>query len=144
MSTFRLANPRMFAKAFHSSSMSIPHSNETTYTIEVPSNSYNLQCSTAPRSIDVDVNLKIQMAVVVSLLQLGLFCCLSNPKARPSMGEVNRLLHQIRDIKYESFIMTILMPSLPTTKPLGLYDPSEFSSSTILSNYVAPSPSSLV
>jgi len=88
--------------------------------------------------------LEIQTAMVVSLLQLGLFCCLPNPKARPSMGEVNQLLQQIRDIGDVSSIMTIPMPSLPATKPLGVYHSLEFSHSVVLSTSIAPSPTSLV
>jgi len=80
----------------------------------------------------------------VSLLQLGLFCCLPNPKARPSMGEVNRLLQQIREIGNESSITKVLMPSLPSTKPHGLYHSLEFSHNSIVVTSVAPSPTSLV
>jgi len=143
-SLFGMADPRML-ETFKPSSGFVPDSNERLEVPSLPLDSSNMNYSTSPRSIvEEHVDPKIQMAMVVSLLQLGLFCCLPNPKARPSMGEVNRLLQQIRDIEYESPIMTILISSLPNTKPLGLHDSLEFASSSILSTFVAPSPISLV
>jgi len=89
---FRLVDPRMIAQASRLSSKSKPLSHKTTHITEVlslSSISNNLNFSTTPTSMDVDVGLEIQTTMVVSLLQLGLFCCLPNPKARASMGEVN-------------------------------------------------------
>jgi len=64
-------------------------------TFQPPSESNHLNCNTTQKSIVRNVNLEINTAIIVSFLQLGLFCCLPNPKARPSMGEVTRLLQQI-------------------------------------------------
>jgi len=142
-SLFDMADPRML-RTFEPSSGFVPVFDERLQVLGLPSHSSDLNCKIGSRSIVADVDLKIQTTMVVNLLQLGLFCCLPNPKARPSMREVNRLLQQIQDIEYESPIMTTLIPSLPATKPLGLYDSLEFSCNAILSTSIVPSPTSLV
>jgi len=139
-SLFRLADPKMF----ETSSKFVPLCVETIYATEapsLPSNSYNLNCSTTPRSIDGDVGLEIQMTMVLSLLQLGLFCCLPNPKDRPTIGEVNRLLQAIGDI---SSITTIPVLPLPTKQPSGIYHSLESSYNDILSTSITSLPTSLV
>jgi hypothetical protein len=142
-SLFGMVDPRMLG-TFEPSSEFVPIFDGRVQDPILPSSS-SLDSNTTLESIVADVDPETQRAMVVSLLQLGLFCCLPNPKARPSMGEVNRLLHQIRDIEYESPITTIPMPSLPATKPIGLYDSLEFPpSSASLSSSIAPSPTSLV
>lgn len=71
----------------------------------------------------------VVMVMVKSLLQLGLLCCLPNPKARPTMAQVIRILQQIGDIDNAEYALSnvISMPPLPESKPLGLYRSMEFS-----------------
>lgn len=64
---------------------------------------------------------------VIDLLHLELLYCLFNLKAWPSIGQVNGMLLQIRDIENVSTITMISMLSLLATKPLGLYHSLEFS-----------------
>jgi len=81
-------------------------------------------------SIVLDVDVQVHINMVVDLLRLGLLCCLPNPKARPSMGQVNRILQQISDMENASTIAKfelISMPSLPATNPWRLYNSVEFS-----------------
>ncbi|KAG0588516.1 hypothetical protein KC19_2G249100 [Ceratodon purpureus] len=100
-----------------------------TYAAQTPdpltSNSHNLTDNVPVLTLADDI--EVQKAIVVQLLHLGLLCCLPNPKARPSMAQVNRILHQIRDMESISAVTNISMPSLPTTKPPGLYRSLEFS-----------------
>jgi len=79
----------------------------------------------------VDFDAQVYATMVVDLLRLGLFCCLPNPKARPSMGQVNRILQQIRDMVNVSSISSVVMPFLPATKPLGLFHSLEFSQTSL-------------
>jgi len=113
-------------------------------TLQFPREAENLNCNTSPKSVVANVDLEIKIAKIVNLLQLGLFCCLPNPKTRPSMGEVNRLLQEIQDIGNKSSITTVLMPSLPSTKPPGLYHLLEFSHNSMAGTSIAHSPTSLV
>ncbi|KAG0625346.1 hypothetical protein M758_2G047300 [Ceratodon purpureus] len=76
----------------------------------------------------VDVDVELQAAVIVNLLHVGLMCCLPNPKERPTMRQVNEILRQIRDM--ENGLLVVSMPSLPPTKPVGLYRSMEAALST--------------
>jgi serine/threonine protein kinase len=60
--------------------------------------------------------------ILKNLLHLGLLCCLSNPKARPTIEMVIQVLQQIGYIdNVDNTITNVSMPSLPNTKLLGLY-----------------------
>jgi len=103
-----------------------------------PSNSHDLIESNASESTVVDIDIEVNKAMVVNLLHLGLLCCLPNPKARPSMGQVNGFLQQIREMENLSTVTTIPMPSLPTNKPLGLYHTLDFLKVVINSSSSTP------
>ena len=82
-------------------------------------NDYNMPMELAAEEVEVERTIK-------NLLELGLMCCLPNPKARPTMGQVMQILQQINDIDNVDHVI-ISMPPLPKTKPLGLYSSMEFS-----------------
>jgi serine/threonine protein kinase len=126
--------------ALHDDSEPI-HATQTSHD-PLTSNSQNLTDNNVPLST-VANGIELQKAMVVHLLHLGLLCCLPNPKARPSMGQVNRILQQMRDMENVSAITEISMPPLPATKPQGLYRSLEFSQ-TSLSASSSRSPASSV
>jgi len=99
-------------------------------------NSHNVnQSNIATSEIVVDVDIEVQKLTVVHLLRLGLLCCLPNPKARPPLAQVNGILQEIGHIMGNiSTVTSISMPSLPATKPLGLYHSLEFSQVALLSD----------
>ncbi|KAG0567903.1 hypothetical protein KC19_7G170800 [Ceratodon purpureus] len=69
---------------------------------------------------------------VVSLLHLGLRCCLSDPESRPSMKVVKQVIMQVQSITAEEDPMSALkcMPPLPSMMPL-LRESSALGSSLI-------------
>jgi len=142
-SLLSVADPRLL-ETFQLSSESIPLHDESSYEyptqiLPSPSHSHDSPNNNESESTIVDVDVEVQKTTIVNLLHLGLLCCLPNPKARPSMRQVNRILRQIRDMENESTISIISMPSLPATKPFGLYRSLEFSQ-TALSFSSGPSP----
>lgn len=105
-----------------------------------PLNSHNLVDNKIFASAVVDTDFEVRKMMVVNLLHLGLLCSLPNPKAQPAMGQVNRILQQIRDMESTTPLITRMsMPPLPATKPLGLYRSLE-SSQTASSFSDGPSP----
>jgi serine/threonine protein kinase len=80
---------------------------------------YNMPILVAEDDVEVERTIK-------NLLHLGLMCCLPNPKARPTMGQVMQIMQQINGIDNIDCIITS-MPPLPKTKPPGLYSSIEFS-----------------
>ncbi|KAG0569245.1 hypothetical protein KC19_6G076800 [Ceratodon purpureus] len=70
------------------------------------SNSQNMDISTS-----VAENEAAERRMVKNLLHLGLLCCLPNPKARPSMGHVNRILLEIDENSDQNDVVS--MPPLP-------------------------------
>jgi len=142
-SLLSVVDPRLLETFQHSSESTRRHDESkyryATQTLPLPSDSHDYSDNNEPKSTFVDVDIEVQKTMVVYLLHLGLLCCLPNPKARPSMRRANRILQQIRDIENVSATTIISMPSLPATKPLGLYRSLEFSQ-TALSFSGGPSP----
>ena len=70
----------------------------------------------------VEDDVETQKIIIENFLQLGLLCCVVNPKDRPTMEQVVQVLKQIHYIdNVDIIIKNVSMPSMPKTKPFGLY-----------------------
>ncbi|KAG0578380.1 hypothetical protein KC19_4G018800 [Ceratodon purpureus] len=64
----------------------------------------------------------LEAEMIKSLLQLGLLCCLPNPKDRPCIEQVIQILHQIGNIdKFDHEMGKLFMPPLPKANPVRLH-----------------------